>query len=89
MTEVIVFPLIKPVKNDDSGAIASQDRGATHSILAELTILPRTATGTLALCKLERTTTDRGIMRNAVFRSYQLWLDYFASSLVCRQLTRQ
>ena len=77
------------MKNDDSGAIASQESGPTHSIAAELTILPRTATGTLALCKLERATTDRGIMRNAVFRSYQLWLDYFASSLVCRQLTRQ
>ena len=56
-----------------------KNRGAAHSILAELMILPRTATGTLALCKLERATTDRGIMRNAVSRSYQLWLDYVAS----------
>ena len=41
----------------------------------------------IALCKVERGTTDRRIMRIAIFRSYQLWLDYFASSLVCRQQT--
>ena len=38
-----------------------------------------------ALRKAERAATDRRIARNAIFRSYQLWLDYFASSLVCRQ----
>ena len=41
------------------------------------------------LCKVERAAADRRIVINAIFRSYQLWLDYFASSLVCRQLTRQ
>ena len=41
----------------------------------------------IALCKVERAATDRRIVRNAIFRSYQLWLDYFASSLVCRQQT--
>ena len=41
----------------------------------------------IALCKVERAATDRRIMINAIFRSYQLWLDYFASSLVCRQQT--
>ena len=71
------------------GRSCPRNRGATHSIVAELMILSRTATGTLALCKLERAEADRGIVRNAIFRSYQLWLDYFASSLVCRQLTRQ
>ena len=40
-----------------------------------------------ALRKVERATADRRIVRNAIFRSYQLWLDYFASSLVCRQQT--
>ena len=40
-----------------------------------------------ALCKAERAAADRRIVRNAIFRSYQLWLDYFASSLVCRQQT--
>ena len=40
-----------------------------------------------ALRKVERATTDRRIVRIAIFRSYQLWLDYFASSLVCRQQT--
>ena len=40
-----------------------------------------------ALCKAERAAADRRIARNAIFRSYQLWLDYFASSLVCRQQT--
>ena len=67
----------------------NQNRGAVHSSASELIILPLTATGTLALCKLERAAADRGIMGNAIFRSYKLWLDYFASSLVCRQLTRQ
>ena len=33
-----------------------------------------------ALCKVERATADRRIVTNAIFRSYQLWLDYFASS---------
>ncbi len=65
------------------------NRGPTHSIVAEFMILLRTGTGTRALHKLERTVTDRGIVRNAIFRSYKLWLDYFASSLVCGQLTRQ
>ena len=64
-----------------------KNRMSTHSIVLELMILPRTASGPLALCKLERAAADRGIMRNAIFRSYQLWLDYFASSLVCRQQT--
>ena len=41
----------------------------------------------IALCKVERAAADRRIVRNAIFRSYQLWLDYFASSLVCRQQT--
>ena len=89
MTAVIVFPLIKPVKIDDSAAIVLPESGGAHSIVAKRLILPRTATGTLALCKLERAAADRGIMRNAIFRSYKLWLDYFASSLVCRQLTRE
>ena len=40
-----------------------------------------------ALRKVERATTDRRIVRIAIFRSYQLWLDYFALSLVCRQQT--
>ena len=40
-----------------------------------------------ALRKAERAAADRRIARNAIFRSYQLWLDYFASSLVCRQQT--
>ena len=40
-----------------------------------------------ALCKAERAAADRRIVINAIFRSYQLWLDYFASSLVCRQQT--
>ena len=40
-----------------------------------------------ALRKVERAATDRRIVINAIFRSYQLWLDYFASSLVCRQQT--
>ena len=30
-----------------------------------------------ALRKVERATADRRIVRNAIFRSYQLWLDYF------------
>ena len=41
----------------------------------------------IALRKVERAATDRRIVINANFRSYQLWLDYFASSLVCRQQT--
>ena len=41
----------------------------------------------IALRKVERAATDRRIVINAIFRSYQLWLDYFASSLVCRQQT--
>ena len=41
----------------------------------------------IALRKAERAAADRRIARNAIFRSYQLWLDYFASSLVCRQQT--
>ena len=41
----------------------------------------------IALCKVERGATDRRIVRIAIFRSYQLWLDYFAPSLVCRQQT--
>ena len=41
----------------------------------------------IALCKVERAAADRRIVINAIFRSYQLWLDYFASSLVCRQQT--
>lgn len=40
-----------------------------------------------ALRKVERAATDRRIVINAIFWSYQLWLDYFASSLVCRQQT--
>ena len=40
-----------------------------------------------ALRKVERAAADRRIVINAIFRSYQLWLDYFASSLVCRQQT--
>ena len=36
-----------------------------------------------ALRKVERAATDRRIARNAIFRSYQLWLDYFAHSFVC------
>ena len=40
-----------------------------------------------ALCKTERAAADRRIVINAISRSYQLWLDYFASSLVCRQQT--
>ena len=40
-----------------------------------------------ALCKAERAAADRRIARNAIFWSYQLWLDYFASLLVCRQQT--
>ena len=40
-----------------------------------------------ALRKVQRAATDRRIVINAIFRSYQLWLDYFASSLVCRQQT--
>ena len=69
------------------GRSCDKNRGAMHSILAELMILPRAATGTLALCKLERAAADRGIMKNAIYRSYQLWLDYFAHSFVCLQLT--
>ena len=41
----------------------------------------------IALCKVERGATDRRIVRIAIFRSYQLWLDCFASSLVCQQQT--
>ena len=67
----------------------NKNRGGAHPIVAELMNLERTATGTLALCKLERAATDRGIVRNAIFRSYKLWLDCFAYSFVCRQLTRQ
>ena len=40
-----------------------------------------------ALRKVQRAAADRRIVINAIFRSYQLWLDYFASSLVCRQQT--
>ena len=40
-----------------------------------------------ALRKAERAAADRRIARNAIFWSYQLWLDYVASSLVCRQQT--
>ena len=43
----------------------------------------------IALCKVERAAADRCIVINVIFRSYQLWLDYFATSLACRQLTRQ
>ena len=42
----------------------------------------------IALRKVDRAATDRRIVINAIFRSYQLWLDYFASSLVCRQQTQ-
>ena len=43
----------------------------------------------IALCKVERGATDRRIVRIAIFRSYQLWLDYFVFSLACRRLAPQ
>ena len=89
VTEVTVFPLIQPMKTAILPLPCNKNRGATHSIVAELMIPSRIANGTLGLYKLERATTDRSIVRNALFSSYQLWLDYFASSLAWRQPTRK
>ena len=85
VTAVTVFPFIKTSeKRRFCLWPCPHNRGTVHSVL-EAMLLPRTALGPLAFCKLERTGASQVQHRRSHaecgFRGYQLWLDFFAFSL--------